>query len=449
MNAPSSPPSADAAADAARRQLSLIDCFGIGINGILGSGIFFLPAVVHRAAGGRAYLAWLLVGGLCSLVALCFAEAASRTDRSGGPYRYASEAFGGHVGFAIGWVTLISSALGYTAVARGFGQTAATLLGLGTGPGDVVISLIVVALLCAINIAGVRPGARTGDVLSVVKIGSLLGFIGVGLFHADWSRLGAAPAPLPGESPGLFAAAFAGLFATTGFEYVPVPAGETKNPQRTVPLAMVVSVLGATLLYMIVQAVAAGTNPALGSAQVALVDSAGAFGGARGRSLMGAAGVISAFGFCAGSALVGPRYLESFAQDRFLPAFLARRLPRLQTPAAAIVTLSVIVSLLLLFPLRFESLAGISNVAVVVQYMATSIAVLVLRRRPAPPQAFVIPLGPLVPVLAVAGSCTFLFYVGKTELLVAAAFVTLGLLGGAIYRRFVPGPSAELGASER
>src|SRR5215470_18092772 len=94
-------------ASGARRQLGLIDCFGIGINGILGSGIFFLPAVVHRAAGGRAYLAWLLVGGLCSLVALCFAEAASRTDRSGGPYRYASEAFGGHFGFAIGWVTLV------------------------------------------------------------------------------------------------------------------------------------------------------------------------------------------------------------------------------------------------------------------------------------------------------------------------------------------------------
>jgi amino acid transporter len=68
------------------RQLTLIDCFGLGINGILGSGIFLLPAALQRRAGSHSPLAWLVVGSLCTLIALCFAEATSRTDRSGGPY---------------------------------------------------------------------------------------------------------------------------------------------------------------------------------------------------------------------------------------------------------------------------------------------------------------------------------------------------------------------------
>lgn len=428
---------------AVRRQLTLLDCFGIGVNGIIGSGIFFLPALLYRAAGGRSPLAWLIVGGLCTLVALCFAEAASRTDRSGGPYRYASEAFGNHVGFAVGWVTLVSSLLGYTAVARGFGETAAGLLGRsGARPLEVALSCSVVLLLCIINVMGVRPGARTGDVLSMVKLGSLLAFVGVGLTCVDWGRLAAPPVPRTNEPVGLMGAAFAGLFATTGFEYVPVPAGETKNPRRAVPVAMVVSVLGATLLYLVIQIVAVGTNPHLDGAQVALVDSAGAFAGPKGRMLMGLAGVISAFGFCAGSALVGPRYLEAFAQDRFLPGLLARRSVRRQTPGWAVVLLSGLVLILLLLPLRFERLASISNVAVVIQYVATCSAVMVLRRRPAPPGAFVLPLGPLVPLLALSGSCLLLLYVGRTELLLAAGFIGLGLATGGLYRRRVLQPVA-------
>ena len=455
MSRVSSPPQ-PSSTSGVRRELSLLDCFGIGINGILGSGIFFLPATIHRIAGGRAPLAWLLIGALCVLVALCFAEAASRTDRSGGPYRYASEAFGNTFGFAVGWVTLVSSALGYTAVARAFGVAAAKLAGHpGLTPLELSLSCAVVFSLCAINIAGVRPGAKTGDLLSVIKIGSLLSFVAIGLFYVDWGFVSAPPAPRRDEPVGIVGAAFAGLFAMTGFEYVPVPAGETRNPQRSIPLAMVLSVGGAMLLYTLVQIVAAGTTPNLGGSDVALMDSAGAFGGRRGYVLIGVASLISVYGFCAGSALVGPRYLELFSQDRYLPRGLSWRSPRFHTPVYAVVALSVAVLALLLLPLvshrlaavsRFEGLANISNVAVLLQYMATCAAVLVLRRRPRPPGSFQVPFGPLLPIVGLGGSLLALFYVGKAELLVAAGLIALGLVSGGLYRRWVPGPSTEIPA---
>lgn len=450
-----------------KRQLTLLDCLGIGINGIVGSGIFLLPATLWKHAGGKAPLAWLLVGGLCCLVALCFAEAAARTDRSGGPYRYACDAFGPMVGFIVGWVTLVSTLLGYSAVARGFGIAAADLIGLKGARGlEIGLSCGVVTLLCAVNVLGVRRSARTSDVISAVKILSLIIFVAVGLFFVKLAYLSASPpppVPQPGSEEesrsllalfsgdaaffrgGLLAAAFAGLFATTGFEYIPVPAGEAKNPRRTVPLAMVVSVLVTTLLYVLVQIVASGVHPDLGSSKTPLADAAYQFAGSKGKLLMNLAFVISSFGFCAGSALVGPRYLEAFAEDRFMPAVFQKRHPKLGTPLWAVITLSVMVVGLLASGLPFEQLADVSNVAVVLQYSATCVAVLVLRKRsPVRADGFVIPGGPLVPLLALLGCTVFMLSVRLYELKLALIFVVLGVLVGAAIRHFTrqsTGPS--------
>jgi amino acid transporter len=423
MHAPSRPSPAEPSS-AGARPLTLLDCFGLGVNGILGSGIFLLPAALYRRAGGASPAAWLIVGGVCSLVALCFAEAAGRTDRSGGPYRYVCDAFGPRIGFAVGWITLISSLLGYAAVARGFAEHAAWLLG---GARSSVV-IVLVAGLAVLNIRGLRPSAHASDFVAAIKLLGLGAFIAVGLFHVHAAPFHAPPAPAPGELGGLFGAAFAGLFACTGFEYVPVPAGETHNPQKVIGLAMVISVAAATLLYAIVQIVTVGTAPDLAHAETPLVDAARAFAGPAGATGIAVVALFSAFGFCATSALVVPRYVESFAQDGFLPSVLGRR-GRHGTPAVAVVTSSVLVAVMAVL-LSFTPLADVSNIAVVVQYVATCTAILVMRRRLGPSPGFRTPFGPLIPVLAIAGSLAFLFYVGTTEILVSLGLAALGLVIG-------------------
>jgi basic amino acid/polyamine antiporter, APA family len=422
--------------NAPKRELTLLDCFGLGINGIIGSGIFLIPAALYRRAGGASPLSWLIVGGLCVLVALCFAEAAGRTDRSGGPYRYACDAFGPHVGFGIGWITLISSMLGYAAVSRGFAEHAARLVVEGDQLPLVrnTITVALVLLLAAINMLGIKPGARTGNAMSVVKLAALVGFAAVGMFAVDWTRMHAAAAPGPKETSGIFAAAFAGLFACTGFEYVPVPAGETQNPQRSIGLAMVVSVIGATLLYVIIQVVLVGSSPNLASSATPLVDGARAVLGNTGGFAMALVALVSAFGFCSGSALVCPRYVESFAQDRFLPSPLARRSARFDTPVAAILLTAAIV-IALGTTLDFTALADTSNIAVVVQYISTCAAVLVQRHRHGPSLGFRTPLGPLIPVVAILGSAAFVLSVSPDELKLSAWLIGGGLLVGLVTRR--------------
>ncbi len=426
----------------AQRQLTLVDCFGLGINGIIGSGIFLLPAALQRRAGGQSPLAWLAVGTLCTLIALCFAEAASRTDRSGGPYRYAVEAFGPLIGFAVGWITMVSSLLGYAAVARGFAEHAAFLVGGGESLTALVTCVVVlVMLLGLVNVIGIKPSARTGDVISVVKVLGLVAFVGVGLFYVRGANLHAAPAPAPGESPGLFGAAFAGLFACTGFEYVPVPAGETVDPRRAIGLAMSVSVIGATLLYALVQIVAMGTLPSLGTSTRPLVDAARAFAGRGGADAIAVVASLSALGFCASSAMVVPRYVETFAQDAFLPRALERRSARFGTPVLAIFSVSVITAVLGA-TLDFDKLADVSNVAVVAQYVSTCIAILVWRRRDPGGASFRLPLGPTIPLVAIAGSVLFLFNVSRAELLFGAGLLGAGVAFGAATRFFRRGRAA-------
>ncbi len=417
----------------AARDLTLLDCFGLGINGIVGSGIFLLPAVLFRRAGGAAPWAWLLVGAFCSLVALSFAEAAGRTDRQGGPYRYAMDAFGPWAALLVGWTSLVSTTLGFSAVAHAFAEHAVVWAGTSDPIWRHACVALLVVGLSVVNATGARPGARTSSFVSIAKVGALALFCVFGLPEVDARSLAALPAPDVGEAGGILAAASAGLFATTGFEYVPVPAGEARRPQRDVGIAVVGSVLGATVLYALVQLVVAARAPDLAHAKTPLVDAARSMFGETGARLMLAAALVSAFGFCASAALVAPRYVESLAADGFLPSFLARRSPRWGTPVAAVAVEAVVVTGLGA-SLDFERLANVSVVAIVVQYIGTALAVIALRRKNGPSDGFRLPFGPVVPLLAAAGSSMFLVVADHRDVVVGLAILAAGGVLGALVR---------------
>ena len=402
-----------AAPVAGARSLSVIDCIGIGINGVIGSGIFMLPALVFRHAGGQAPLAWLLVGGVCFLVGLCFAEAASHTDKSGGPYEYASLAFGREIGYAVGFIAVASMVLSYATVARGFAEHLVVFVPSVRGR-EVWVGGGVMAALAAANLVGLKPGAWTSNFFSAAKLLPLFAFVVVGLVVVGGDRLtaslAAAPAPRPGEHVGLVGAAMAGLFACTGFEFVSVPAGETKNPSRAVPLALLGSLGASVALYALVQWVAMAALPHLGDASPPIAAAAGAIAGPMGERFLVAGALVSSFGFCAGSALVGPVYLAAFATDGMAPGVLGRR-SRGGSPWVAVLAYTVAAALLGNLG-DFSRLADISNIAVVAQYLPTCLAVILLRRRwaqaPADPHRFRLAGGPVIPLLATAGCLMFL-----------------------------------------
>jgi amino acid transporter len=370
---------------------------GIGVNGIVGSGIYLLVAPLARVGGGSSVAGVLGCGALCVLIALCFAELSSMYDRSGGPYVYARDAFGKYVGFAVGWLGMATGVLGLAAVSVGF----ATALGRFVPVASTARAPVAVALIAAlgfINWLGVKAGGRTSTALSIVKIAPLLLVALAGLRFAPLAPL----ALVPGDA---LKAAFLSIFMMSGFEYAAVPAGEVREARRTVPLAVVGSISGASLLYALLQLAALGALPDVAAREQPLPDVAARALGSWGASLLGATALLSMLGFCAGVALVAPRYFTALAEDGHLPEALTR-ISRRGTPGFAICASTAFASALAIV-LGYASLVDVSNVVILSGYALTCLAALVLRiRRPESPRRYRPPA--FIPVLAFSAAVALL-----------------------------------------
>jgi amino acid transporter len=420
-----------------RRSLGLFDVVCIGLNAIVGSGIFLLPDDLYREMGALSPLAFLF----CSIgllpVALCYSEAASTVDRTGGPYVYASAAFGPITGYAVGWMCFANSVFSFAAVASAaaayFGRLVPACSGVLAAK---TIAISVIAVFAWLNYRGTRPGAVAIDLFTVGKFAVLLILLVALLPHASFTQQDTS---LPKGLGGVGAATFIALFAVQGFEVAPVPAGETRSPKRHIPIAVVTSLIAASVLYLLVQLVLVGAYDRLGEvSDTPLANAALAVAPALG-FVITAGGLISTLGFVSGSAFGTPRYLYAAASDGHLHASLAAMHLRYDSPHRAIVTTAVL-AIALVIPFDYRSLIGMSNVAVAVQYLATCLAVPVIRRmqRGAAGQAFRIPGGPLVPVLGALVSLSIFTQASLQELSWAAASLVVGLAALAVFRRQSP-----------
>jgi amino acid transporter len=413
--------------------MTLVDCIGIGLNGIIGTGIFLLPARVFGAAGGFSWAAWIAIGCVCFLVGLCFCEAAGRSDRNGGPYLYARDAFGRWVGVGVGWMALASNVFAYGAVARGFGRNLSFLYPpLGQEGPQIALAMVLIAGLAILNYRGVKPGAHVSDFFSAAKLIPIALFIGAGLFFVDWSRISTqVPAPET-HLEALKVGGFAALFACTGFEYVPVAAGETDNPRRNIPLALAFALAGSILLYVLVQVVFVGTHPNPAAADKPLAEAAAAFAGPWAGRFIALGSIVSSMGYLTAVALVVPRYLAALAENNELPPWIARRHPRFDSPYIAIVLTSILCAFMAVF-FDFNRGADLNNAAVFAQYVPTCIAVIVLRRKRGASN-FALPFGPLIPLLATGGCFLFLNGIGRADAIFSLGTLAAGLALHGLWR---------------
>jgi APA family basic amino acid/polyamine antiporter len=356
-----------------RRSLGRFDITCLGLNAIVGSGIFLLPDDLYRELGVLSPLAFVCCAVGLLPVALCYARAASACERSGGPYVYASEAFGPRVGFAVGWMCFANSVFSFAAVAAAAAAYAARLLPALADPVlQKVVAVAVIGVFAALNYRGAKPGAVAVDAFTAGKFLVLVMLVSVLLLRLDVSNF--ASGPFDFDLHRLGSATFIALFAAQGFEVVPVPAGETRAPERDVPFAVVSSLAVASLLYVVVQFALVGSGANLAPASDApLADAALAIAPALG-VVIAAGGLISTLGFVSGSALGTPRYLYAVATGGQLPAQLAAVHPRYQSPHVAVVATAAL-AIVCVVPFDYRALIGMSNVAVAVQYLATCLAV--------------------------------------------------------------------------
>lgn len=408
---------------ALKRELGRWDLTAVGVNQVIGSAVFALPAALAATAG--AWSPWMIaaVGVASMLIALSFAEVASRFDGTGGPYLYTRAAFGRFAAFEVGWMLWFTRATSWASVisvlvsSLGFYWPGATV-----GVRRALLITGIIALIAAINVRGIRQSSIVVNVLTVGKLLPLAIFIVAGLFYVDWTRL-TAGASVPAQD--LSRSGLLLIFAFGGYEVIPVVAGETRNPRRDVPFALIMTIVIVAAVTTLAQIVALGTLPTLAVSKTPLADAASHFMGAGGAAMITLAAVLSTSGNNMGQALSGSRNLFALAEQKDLPAFFGRIHPEFRTPMNAIlVTASV--SLVLALSGTFQSLAAASAISRLLVYVATCASTLRLRQArfesEVEPAAFVVPFGPLIPASAIV--------------------IALGILAGATAPQLIAGTGA-------
>ncbi|HEX3766001.1 MAG TPA: APC family permease [Kofleriaceae bacterium] len=402
------------------RVVGLAGLTAIALNGVVGAGIFVLPATVYRLAGAASPLAYVVAAVLMALVVACFAEAGSRSEETGGPYLYARDAFGELVGFLIGWLFFLTRLLATGAIANAF----VAYLGyfepaLATGAGRVAAITVAVGGLAAVNVYGVRGASRTVNVFTIAKLLPLTVLIIAGLGAIDPARVALHAPPALGS---LRQGALLLMFAYGGFENANVPTEEAVNPRRHLPIALLTTIAAVAVIYVLIQVVAQGVLPGLADSPTPLASAAREVLGAPGGWLLTVGAIVSTLGSISAVILVGPRLLYAFARHGQLPAALATIHPRHRSPHRAVIVFSVLVWAVAVF-VDFARLAALSAVCRLLFSAGVCLAVPVLRRRQgAAAAAFVLPGGPLIPLLAVALSAWLL-----SDL--SAAQATAGAIG--------------------
>jgi len=406
------------------------DLIALTVNGVIGSGIFFLPSTIAELTGPFSPYAYIICALVTLTFVLAFAEVSSRFDKAGGPYLYAYEAFGKFVGFEIGWIAYLTR---LSAVAANYNLF---IIYLGhffpaaeSGFLRAAVLLALILTFTVINIRGVKYGAWTVDVITIAKLLPLLLLVAVGMWSIDTENISIRTIP---PYDGFMRAMFLLTFMYGGFEIVTIPSGESVNPQRHVPRALVAALVIVTTMYCLVQVVSVGVLPSLATEERPTAAVATSLMGVFGGSLIAFGALVSTLGYFSGSILGSPRLTFALAEKKQLPSFFATIHSRFFTPYTSILFYSTLVFLLAVFS-NFITLAAVSVVSRLLYYITTCAAVFVFRKKDKAP--FTIPFGPIIPLAGIVFALFLLQYPKAQEVYFTLGGIAVGTILYLLVRR--------------
>ncbi len=434
-----------------KRTLSAFDLTMLGIGAVIGAGIFSAigtaavgevapdGTVIRYGAGPALVLSFVLLGVVCGLAGLCYAELTAMIPISGSAYTYAYATLGEFVAWIIGWDLILEYAVGNAAVAIAWSGYFASLLRsfgiempfwLWHSYRDVAISypdrmaelpmifghhfsinlpgIVIVGLITWLLVVGVKESARVNNAMVVLKLGVLALFVGVGLFYIEpknWTPFA------PNGWTGIHHGAAIVFFAYIGFDAVSTAAEETKNPQRDMPIGILGSLAICTVLYVIVGLVATGLVPYTqlkGSDPLARAFEVA--GITWGQAIISLGAVVSMTGVLLVFQLGQPRIFYSMSRDGLLPAWFRQVHPRYRTPHVTTIATGIVVALASTI-LDDDETYDLTNIGTLFAFLVVCLGVLALRikdperKRPfrVPFVWFVAPLGAISCVYVMTG----------------------------------------------
>ncbi|UPG89175.1 amino acid permease [Luteibacter aegosomaticola] len=423
------------------RRINLMDAALIVVGGIIGGGIFLNPGIAaQRTSSGWVLLGLWVAGGLLTLVGcLCYAELGARRPEAGGSYVYLREAFGKLAGFLFGWTMLLVIYSGSSAaVATIFGSYATSVFGLSP---SLVKPLAVGALVfvTGINLFGIRLGAQIQNVFAILKLAAIAVLVVTGLAFAGAGTSQAMAASPTAVTGGLAGALLPVLFAFSGFSYLNNLAGEVRDPQRTLPRALVLGMLIVIAAYVLTNYayLAVLGHDGLAASQAPAADVMSRVFGPAGAKIIAIGIAISTLGFCNITLVAGARVLQVMGEDGLFFASVARLHPKHRTPNIALGALSGWAMVLVLVA-NYGQLLDFAAFGDWAAYAVTIATLFWYRRHVKERPSFVTPAYPLLPLLFLATVIGVVVAYSLSKPLSAAvvcAVVVAGLPVYAIWQR--------------
>jgi APA family basic amino acid/polyamine antiporter len=382
-----------------RRSLNLVETTLAGIGIILGAGVYALVGAVAGEAGNGLWLSFVFAAVVAAVIGLCYAELASMFPHSGADHEYTRRALGERPAFVVGWLMVIGNIIAAAAVSLGFGGYLNTLLDVN----PTLAAVIALILATGIAFVGVEETVRVMILGTLIEVAGLILVIAIGVPHLGDVDL----THFDGGAWGVLGGAALVMFAYLGFSEIATLAEEAENPTRTVPLAMVFSILITTVLYISVAIAAVSVlgASALAASEAPLADVAREVLGDRASEAVALIALFSTANTMLLMLVAASRMIYGMASTDALPRFLAWVEPQRRTPMRAIaLSLGLAIAFALTGELAFA--AGASNFALFVAFVAVCISLAVLRfTQPDLPRPFRLPLSwgrlPLLPVVGV------------------------------------------------
>jgi APA family basic amino acid/polyamine antiporter len=427
-----------------KSELTLFDVTNLVVGSIIGADIYVASAFGAGLLGPFSLVVWIIAGIIAIVIALCFAQCAALLPKVGGPYAYAHAAWGAFAGFIVGWSLWLAEWMSLAVFPVAFAQYLMFFLPGLDQISQIIVKLLFVVFLIATNVVGVKAAGRTNDLLTIVKLAPLVFFVIIGSLYiaSNAATVSTNFSPFAPFGIGSFGSALVLIFwAYAGFEISTIPAGEIRDPSRTIPRAILVGISIVTIFYLTTNIVLFGIRPwnllssdkaPLATATDAVLSSVPTLA-LIGGIIVGGGALISVAGSDESGVIGTSRLGYALAADGLFPRVFAKIHPKFKTPYLGIV-IQATTALIAAIVGNLTLLIATSVFFMAIAYVATSASIFSLHRK-SQATHFHLRGGMLIPGLGVIFS---LYLITQCTITQIALGLALLLAGIPIYVKYSP-----------
>lgn len=401
-----------------KRTLNLLDATSVGIGAIIGAGIFVVLGIAIGYAGPAIIISIIVAGIVASFTAFSFAELGSAIPKEGGAYEFAFELISPFAGFLVGSLWLFAQIVAGAAISLGFASYFVAIFPIFPLK---TVAVVAALALTGLNVVGIKQSAAVNNILVIVKIAILCLFIGVGIFQIhpqNFSQFS------PNGSFGILQGAGFIFFAYLGFGRIAALGEEVKNPERNLPLSILIALVVSVLIYVLTGFTATGLQDyhILAQSGSPIAEAAKVMGNFTIVAAVSFGALIATVSVLLTNLIGSSRVAFAMARNGQLPKSIAKVSSRFGTPYISVLVMGALLTALV-SALDLKQTVAITSFAILSVHLTVNFSAIRLRKKMPSSTRLRVPLYPLVPSLGLLSCIILMFSLPQESWIVAAAVV--------------------------